>query len=571
MRFLMLCAIALASISKIEQEPMNPTSRYKHESKTKSNGVIYTPREMAHALASEMIFNYTCQCNKVVSILDPAIGEAELPIELIAILHKKWPKIKIRIVGFDIDPISCCKSATLLRKMYPFTDVDIRNKDFLSAVDDLNEVFDFIIANPPYVRTQILGADKAQKIAIKLNLNGRIDIYYAFLIATAKALAPHGIAGYITSNKFFSIKSGAAVRKFMMENYKLYSLVDYGDMKVFENAAVLPCTIVFGLGKTDICENVSFTTIYQAESSDDLPRTISVFQHLSKGGKFILPDGRAFERKIGTLGKCSPGEVWTCANAASSEWLQNVDRNTWMRLSDLGKIKVGIKTTADNVFIGDNWGDENLELLRPLLTHRDAGKITAGSNCHWRVLYPHIVKDGKRCAVDLDLYPKSKHYLERHRTQLNARSYIHEAGRQWYEIWVPQNPDSWQHRKIVFRDISDTPQFWYDDTGAIVNGDCYWIDIPETIPDDMVFLALAVANSKFIEQYYDTKFNTKLYSGKRRFMTQFVEQFPLPTTNSIPSKKAISLIRTVIKENRQISSLEMSEINSLVDEMFNAP
>ena len=123
----------------------------------------------------------------------------------------------------------------------------------------------------------------------------------------------------------------------------------------------------------------------------------------------------------------------------------------------------------------------------------------------------------------------------------------------------------------MFRDISDTPQFWYDDTGAIVNGDCYWIDIPETIPDDMVFLALAVANSKFIEQYYDTKFNTKLYSGKRRFMTQFVEQFPLPTTNSIPSKKAISLIRTVIKENRQISSLEMSEINSLVDEMFNAP
>lgn len=571
MRILMLCLIALASIPKIDQEPMKPTSRYKHESRTKSNGVIYTPREMAHELASEMVYYYADRPGKVISILDPAIGEAELPIELIAILHKKWPSNKIRVVGFDIDPVSCDKSTALLRESYPFADLDIRNNDFLSAVDELNEVFDFVIANPPYVRTQILGADKAHEIATKLGLTGRVDIYYAFLVATAKALAPHGVAGYITSNKFFSIKSGAAVRKFMMENYKLYSLIDYGDTKIFENAAVLPCTIVFGLGKTEECENVSFTTIYQTENDGGLPQAASIFQHLSQGGKFALPDGRAFELRIGGLGKCSPGEVWACANASSSEWLQNVERNTWMRLSDLGKIKVGIKTTADNVFIGDNWGDENLELLRPLLTHRDAGKITAGSNCHWRVLYPHMIKNGKRCAVDLDQYPKSKHYLERHRTQLDGRSYIHEAGRQWYEIWVPQNPDSWQHRKIVFRDISDTPQFWYDDTGAIVNGDCYWIDIPETIPDDMVFLALAVTNSKFIERYYDTKFNTKLYSGKRRFMAQFVEQFPLPTTNSIPSQKAISLIRSVIQEERQISSPEMSEINGLVDEMFSVP
>ncbi|MGN0852682.1 MAG: class I SAM-dependent DNA methyltransferase, partial [Kiritimatiellia bacterium] len=265
MRILMLCLIAMASIPKIDQEPMKPTSRYKHESKTKSNGVIYTPREMAHELASEMVYYYADRPRKVISILDPAIGEAELPIELIAILHKKWPKNKIRVVGFDIDPVSCDKSTELLRESCPFADVDIRNNDFLLAVDGLNEVFDFVIANPPYVRTQILGADKAREIASKLGLTGRVDIYYAFLVATAKVLAPHGVAGYITSNKFFSIKSGVVVRKFMMENYKLYSLVDYGDTKVFENAAVLPCTIVFGLGNTEVCENVSFTTIYQTE------------------------------------------------------------------------------------------------------------------------------------------------------------------------------------------------------------------------------------------------------------------------------------------------------------------
>lgn len=568
MRILMLCLIAFASIPKVDQEPMKASSRYKHESAAKSNGVIFTPRKMANALSEEMVGNYAGKPSSVISVLDPAIGEAELPLELIAVLHKKWPGLRVRVVGFDIDKNSCDKSARILRERFSFVDVDIRNEDFLASVGGLGEKFDFVIANPPYIRTQILGADKAQELASALGLSGRVDIYYAFLVATSKVLSSVGVAGFITSNKFFSIKSGASVRKFMMENYKIYSLVDYGDTKVFEDAAVLPCTIVFGLGRTDVCEDVSFKTIYQTVGDENLPLANSVFERLDSSGKFTVPDGRAFEVKIGSLGDCDPGEIWSCANADSAEWLNAVEKNTRMRLSDLGKIKVGIKTTADNVFIGDNWGDDKLELLRPLLTHRDSGKIVAGSNCCWQVLYTHTMSGGKRCVVDLDQFPKSKKYLERHREQLEGRRYVREAGRKWFEIWVPQNPESWKHRKIVFRDISETPEFWFDNSGAIVNGDCYWIDIPDTVPDELVYLALAVANSKFIERYYDTRFNTKLYSGKRRFMTQFVEQFPLPAIDSRAAKKAIALVKSVVENGKATPSEVMPQIDKLVEEMF---
>lgn len=68
---------------------------------------------------------------------------------------------------------------------------------------------------------------------------------------------------------------------------------------------------------------------------------------------------------------------------------------------------------------------------------------------------------------------------------------------------MPQNPTSWQDRKIIFRDISEHPEFWLDDTGAIVNGDCYWIDINATTIDEIVYLALAVANSNFIEKFIE--------------------------------------------------------------------
>ena len=234
-------------------------------------------------------------------------------------------------------------------------------------------------------------------------------------------------------------------------------------------------------------------------------------------------------------------------------------------------ICVGIKTTADNVFIGDEWdGDKaEIELLRPLITHRNAGQISPNDSDLWQVLYTHTSINGKKRAYDIEDYPKAKEYLLQHYEQLSNRKYIAEANRNWYEIWVPQNPDAWQHRKIVFRDISEHPQFWLDTTGAIVNGDCYWIEIQDYVIEDVVYLALAIANSRFIEKYYDVKFNTKLYSGKRRFMSQYVEQFPIPIYTTELAQEAINLVKQIIAEKNKAVILDYKEkLNYVVDRLF---
>ena len=252
-------------------------------------------------------------------------------------------------------------------------------------------------------------------------------------------------------------------------------------------------------------------------------------------------------------------------------WISKVESNTWMRFANLGKVRVGIKTTADNVFIGEDWsGDRaDIELLKPLITHRNAGQIVPNNESHWKVLYTHTTVNGKKTAYDINEFPKAKAYLESHYEQLSGRSYIQKANRKWYEIWVPQNPEAWQHKKIVFRDISERPEFWYDETGAIVNGDCYWIDIFPGTLEDIVYLALAVANSKFIEKYYDVKFNTKLYSGKRRFQTQYVEQFPIPYYGSEKAKQAIELVKKIIAIGSEKESYSYKkELDQIVEELF---
>ena len=156
----------------------------------------------------------------------------------------------------------------------------------------------------------------------------------------------------------------------------------------------------------------------------------------------------------------------------------------------------------------------------------------------------------------MERYPLSLKYLSEHKEQLSSRKYIEKAKREWFEIWVPQNPSLWKNKKVVFRDICEQPTFWMDESGSVVNGDCYWIikDNPEA-EDDSLILLLAIANSTFIERYYDTKFNNKLYSNKRRFMSQYVEDFPLPSMDDPNSHEIVKLT----KERMDSKSLERSE------------
>lgn len=548
--------------------------RYSNIEETKANGVVYTPKEMADYLAQDMLRCHKEEYGETIRILDPAVGEGELLIAMIKAVNNHLSGCcRLEVVGFETDKTVANTTKKRLRNMFPDASINIYIGDFLEKVDKIFNFFDFIIANPPYIRTQILGSDRAQDLAKKAGLSGRIDIYYAFLVYTKSVIAESGVAGYITSNKFLTIKSGITVRNFMVHNYKIHHIVDFGDTKLFR-ASVLPCTITFSNGTTELGEGVKFTSAYENKDSNvSASKCSSIFDCIDSVGIFEIADGRKFKVEQGTLRDTAEGALWTIASNEKLHWLSTIDRNTWLHFSDIGKIRVGIKTTADNVFIGDNWDGElaTLELLRPLITHRNAGQVKPNNTQLWKVLYTHTSKNGKKVAYNIDDYPKTKAYLSQFYDQLSQRSYLAKAHRNWYEIWVPQNPDSWEKRKIVFRDISEKPQFWIDDTGAIVNGDCYWIEIDPLVADDVVYLALAIANSQFIEKYYDVKFNTKLYSGKRRFISQYVGEFPIPYPYTDAAQSAVDLVKKIIAEDDENSiSCYKNQLDAIVNGLFMA-
>jgi len=559
-----------------------PSTRYSKVSQEKFHGATYTPEILAEFVAEKIVESLnTKTLTPPIRVLDPAVGEGQLLMSLVSRLRLAGD-FPIEIYGFETDPQALEMAEHRLKQEFENISVKFELANFLDFVlsQDMTlfgpperTEYDLVIANPPYVRTQILGANKARSIARQFGLSGRVDLYYPFVLGIAQVLKPTGIAGIIVSNRFMTTRAGASLRSRIKQDTTIRHLWDLGDTKLFD-AAVLPAVLLLEGKSNHQSGTTRFTTIYEttAPARDHADNPIAA---LAKQGIVEVRDGRRFEVLHGILDASgSPDDVWRISTQQKDTWLETVQRNRWGTFGDIGKIRVGVKTCADRVFIRSDWQemppDERPELLKPLVTHHIARRFRSVEPQRPRqILYPHESIHGKRRAVDLTKYPRSQSYLEKHREVLEGRRYVVESGREWYEIWVPQDPSVWSLPKLVFRDISEKPVFWVE-LDSVVNGDCYWLIAKSHDDTDLLWLAAAVGNSTFIEKFYDNYFQNKLYAGRRRFMTQYVEKFPLPDPKGIMGRSIVATAKEIYYSiGRKEHTLELEKrLDALVWQSF---
>jgi len=541
--------------------------RYHEVDEKKSTGATYTPANFAAFVAGLMMQVAELPKSGKIRVLDPAVGDGALLVALIERLPTATQE-RLEVVGYDSDSDAIRIASQRLHQVFPGLDVHLEHKDFLEHVLNLRgcgdllsagnfqEPFHLVIANPPYVRTQIMGARQAKQLAQNFGLAGRVDLYYAFLLSISQVLADGGVTGIITSNRFMTTRSGQAVRRALLSRFSIVHAWDLGDTKLFE-AAVLP-SVLIARGTSDPIhphtDSIAFSSIYETDDVATTEANDALHALIIENDTVVaVPDGRRFRVRHGMLDNGGdPEGIWRIATQDTDQWLATVEANTWGTFRRIGKIRVGVKSTADKVFIRNDWDelpDGRPELLRPLITRHCARRFKADVPAKIKdvkeILYPHEVTESGRGPVDLSLYPKAASYLEQNRATLEARTYVIEAGRRWYELWVPQDPAAWSSPKLVFPDISDKPIFWIDTSGGIVNGECYWLRCENNGEQDLLWLALAVANSTFVEAFYDHRFNNRLYAGRRRFITQYVEQFPLPDPTREDAKAIVALVKMI--------------------------
>lgn len=250
-----------------------------------------------------------------IRLLDPACGSGELLMAGIDAMFKvglrDW-----EVVGVEADPDALGQARERLQAG-DHGSVRLVAGDFLDLAtafqsqgqlwsaqpgdSPLGKRFDAVIANPPYVRTQVLGAERAQRLATRFGLSGRVDLYHAFVRAIGDTVRKGGILGIITSNRFMTTLAGKAVRSFFADHFEVLEVIDLGDTKLFE-AAVLPAVVIARRrpsAKASRSYSVPFVRVYSQsrvspDAEDSAHIRSSILETIEAGveGLVQVPEGR---------------------------------------------------------------------------------------------------------------------------------------------------------------------------------------------------------------------------------------------------------------------------------------
>lgn len=249
--------------------------------KRRKDGTVYWPNARKH------IIDNSCGDGAfIVKVVDFYCHN----VEITTLRNKKELKTMLEtyIHGIELDPVEyqkCIANLDEMARLNGLKDVkwDIQNRDALSC-HDYDGKMDFVIANPPYIRTHDLDCDLSD---YSFTTEGMKDIYLAFYELGFRMLNETGKMCYITPSSWFTSLAGQKMRDYVIKNRNLEYVEDYGHYQLFENATTYVSITRFGNDKTDTVKNVRMERTQDDDGFwqgvTDIP-----FDDMNIGGKFYF-------------------------------------------------------------------------------------------------------------------------------------------------------------------------------------------------------------------------------------------------------------------------------------------
>ena len=371
--------------------------------------------------------------------------------------------------------------------------------------------FDVVLGNPPYVRMELLKLLKPYLEKRYEVVSDRADLYCYFYERGLRLLKPGGRLGYISSNTFFKTGSGKPLREYLLKEATIESVVDFGDLQVFEGVTTYPAILTMKRGAAPKGHELRFWKV------DALPEN-----------NFLA----TWEAAAGPYPQTALGAgSWELENPALRA-LRDKIRTGRKTLKDVyGSPLYGIKTGLNAAFVIDNATKERLcaqdpkssELLKPFLEGKDLKRWRAEPRGLWLIYIPQR-------RINIDDYPAIRDWLLPFKDNLEKRA----TKQEWFELQQAQEAYAphFQPPKIAYGHFQDQPIYSMETTGAYSNNKTYFI--PSGGWD-----LLAVLNSKVIWFDFCSR-TTAVRGGWREATAQHVEKLPMPV---IPDNARTELSR----------------------------
>ena len=379
----------------------------------------------------------------------------------------------------------------------------------------VNDGFDIVIGNPPYIQLQNDGG-KLAKLYADCNYKTYArtgDIYCLFYERGYQLLKPNGHLCYITSNKWMRAGYGEKTREFFAKNTNPLLLIDFAGVKIFESATVDTNILLFAKA---VNEHKTLCAVTNKQNKDSV-KNLSVFVQqsgseceFSNSDSWVIlsPIEQSIKRKIEAVG--TPLKDWNI------------------------QINYGIKTGYNDAFIintekrdeilsncqSEDERTRTAELIRPILRGRDIKRYGYNWANLW-LINTHNGIRGKLERVHIEDYPAIKAHLDQYWDRISKRA---DKGDTPYNLRNCAYLEDFSKQQIVWIELSDEPKFSYAQNVMSVNTVFF-------LTGEHVLHILGLLNSKLITWYFKHCIGTTSGVGTNRWLKYTIEQIPIAPIN----------------------------------------
>ena len=314
--------------------------------------------------------------------------------------------------------------------------------------------FDVVLGNPPYVRMEHLKALKPYLEKRYEVVSDRADLYCYFFERGLRLLKPGGRLGYISSNTFFKTGSSKPLREYVLREATIESVVDFGDLKVFEGVTTYPAILILKNGKAPKSHELGYWKV------DVLPETN--FQSDWEAAQGPFPQGSLSSKP------------WELENPALRALRDKIRAGRKTLEEIYGATMRGIASGLNAAFVIDTPTKERLcaqdprssELLKPYLEGKDLQRWRPTSRGLWVIYIP-------KNRVMIDDYPAIRDWLLPFKDKLEKRA----TKQEWFELQQAQEAfvPFFDAPKILSTKISARPTFSFDESGVTLSNTAYMI------------------------------------------------------------------------------------------------
>ena len=414
----------------------------------------------------------------------------------------------------------------------------------------VNNGFDIVIGNPPYIQLQNNGGELAKLYeGCGYSTFARTgDIYCLFYERGWQLLKKDGHLCYITSNKWMRAGYGEKTRDFFANKTNPLLLIDFAGVKIFESATVDTNILLFSRSNNQHKTTCAITNKQNKDSvknlSDFVQQQNSVCDFGSSDSWVVLsPIEQSIKKKIEAVG------------TPLRDWNINIYRGV---LTGCNEAFIINTEKRDEILANCQTDDERTrtaELIRPILRGRDIKRYGYVDNGLFLINTHNGIRN-KLPRIDINDYPAVKTHLDQYWDRISTRA---DKGDTPYNLRNCAYLEDFSKPKIIYPNMTKYMPFVFDNEMYLTNQKCFIIT-----GKYMAYLT-AFFNSSLFKYCFRDSF-PELQGGTRELSKIFFDKIPVYEVSDAQNLQFQDAVEDIQKE---YTKQKAQRIDSMLFDLYN--